>query len=265
MSKTEEQILSLREAATQLGCSKETVRRAIVSGELEAMAGWGQRGKELRVSSAGLLAWWKRHTGSEALEALVPPAEAVESDPVERPEVVVSLEEAIESHEAVAHEAVKAVEVEAKVADEAVASPNSEPQEPYVSYVVVGDEAVEVGEVHEAPAVEGLGAGGAVPFAVHSHALELALRAMERSQQLERQLEEEREQRARAERQAIALDTELGQYRRALTESAESLAAERARAQTAELLCATLQGAEAEASQRGWGSRLRTWLFGAKP
>lgn len=246
MSKTDEHVLSLREAAIQLGCSKETVRRAIVSGELEAVSGWGQRGRELRVSSVGLLAWWRRHTGG-ADGVVAATLEAVEAQ----------AEPQAEPHEVL--EAARAAVV-----------PDSPPppHEPYATYVVVGDEAHEVGEAEGPSAQEGEvapGPVGTVPFAIHSHALELALRAMERARELEQQLSEERELRGRAERQATALDTELGQYRRALTESAESLAAERARAQAAELLCATFKGAEAEASQRGWGARLRSWLGGGKP
>lgn len=261
MSKTDEHVLSLREAATQLGCSKETVRRAIVSGELEAVSGWGQRGRELRVSSVGLLAWWQRHTGGvdgavastrevvEATRAGSEPAQAVASGVVEAQAEPLEVIESIDAE-------VAALSIESQ-----------EAYEPYAPYVVVGDEAVEVVAVEEPAEEEKVAPGpvGAVPFAVHSHALELALRAMERAQELEQQLSEERELRCRAERQATALDTELGQYRRALTESAESLAAERARAQAAELLCATFKGAEAEASQRGWGSRLRNWLLGGKP
>lgn len=261
MIKPDEAILSLREAATQLGCSKETVRRAIVSGELQAVSGWGQRGRELRVSSAGLLAWWQRHTGGAALEALEVPVQVVKTDQVVTPEALESPGETLEVVAAAGAESVESV-----VARAAQVPPEpQEVEEAYATYVVVEDEAVEVGAASEAPAAEEHEAVGAVPLGVHSHALELALRAMKRAQELEEQLCEERQLRGRAERQVTALDTELGQYRRALTESAESLAAERARAQTAELLCATLQGAEAEAEHRGWGSRLRSWLFGSKP
>lgn len=245
------QVLSLREAASQLGCSKETVRRAVVAGELEAMPGWGQRGRELRVSAEGLLAWWQRHTGGEAVVPLPEAVGAVESvadEAIEAPPVSLEADAAMGREAHGASEAVEAVPLESHAADEALKDEAVEVDAPVESFLHGAGEAV-----------------GAVPLAVHSHALEVALRAMERAQQLEQRWSEERELRERAERQAVALASELGQYRRALSESAESLAEERSRAQAAELLCATLKGAEAEAVQRGWGARLRSWLFGAKP
>ncbi len=116
---------------------------------------------------------------------------------------------------------------------------------------------------------------------------------LELKQAIETQLEverervaQERERAARAERQAEELRYVLTQHQRALTEAAESLAEERARALTAELAAAgqpplalddrdmivvpasAFDSAPSRlgtpASRPGWGSRLRRWLLGER-
>lgn len=62
-----------------------------------------------------------------------------------------------------------------------------------------------------------------------SLALATAYKAMERSEKLEAQLEEERARSEQSEKRRLGLEVELGRYRCVLSENAESLAEERAR------------------------------------
>lgn len=89
----EQKTLTLREAAQEVGCSKETVRRAVAAGDLSAASTWGAHGRELRVTEKGLRHWWQAHTGGGSIPVVEAPqpqvpqgVEAVEA--VEEAEVV---------------------------------------------------------------------------------------------------------------------------------------------------------------------------------
>ena len=70
-----------------------------------------------------------------------------------------------------------------------------------------------------------------VPLVAHLAALDLAGKQMER---MANQLEQERRRSETAERAKMSLEAQLGQYQRALSENAESLAEERAKRIAAE-------------------------------
>lgn len=98
-----------------------------------------------------------------------------------------------------------------------------------------------------------------------------ALEAQDQAEQLRQHLNSERSKTLQAERATIALETQLAQYHRALTDSAESLAEERAHRKTAEsrLEAMVIEPSpvpleslktSTPTSKRSWGQRVRGWL-----
>jgi len=96
----------------------------------------------------------------------------------------------------------------------------------------------------------------------------------------ERRIAEERERADQAhrnvltaERAKMSLEVQLNQYQRVLSEQAESLAEERALRLAAEIQLASPPSLDLpnvaprldnQTSQRGWGQRLKGWLWGSK-
>lgn len=116
---------------------------------------------------------------------------------------------------------------------------------------------------------------------VATKTLDQNVELLEQKQAIEALLASERgraddamERAARAERHALELQHALAGYQRALSEQAESLAEERARAQAAELALqappSCVEPATATAPrvsgrpQGGWTSRMRRWLLGER-
>ena len=103
---------------------------------------------------------------------------------------------------------------------------------------------------------------GSVPASVHLEALKLVGLLHQEA--------------IKSERARMALEAQLGQYQRALSESADSLAEERARRQAAELSAAVVVSPESSpapaanleglktgsAPKRGFRARLGRWLLG---
>lgn len=72
---------TLAEAAVLLSCHRETLRRAIRSGELRA----ARLGREFRVSRLDLEAFWAANGGGDLFEKQVEPAEAGKEPPAPPP------------------------------------------------------------------------------------------------------------------------------------------------------------------------------------
>lgn len=110
---------------------------------------------------------------------------------------------------------------------------------------------------------------GVVPLVAHLAALNTAHKALERAEKAEQlwesQLERSEEYRARAElaeRQRLALELQLSQYRLALSDQAESLAEARAEKQAAQLQMEALQQSSLRIDTRrpSFGQRVKGWL-----
>ena len=119
-----------------------------------------------------------------------------------------------------------------------------------------------------------------IPLAAHLAALDLARTQLE---YLQRQAEESQRVAMQAERAKYSLEAQLAQYQRVLSESAESLAEERAMRLAAEAKAAEVPerpsgdppGTQATSElgpvimdrptkRRGWGSRIKVWLLGER-
>ena len=104
-----------------------------------------------------------------------------------------------------------------------------------------------------------------IPLEVHTEALkgiQEALRMLEERNQMAEQMRLRAEQ---AERQKLAIEAELHRYRRALSEQAESLAEERARATVAQAQLEThLEKLKCDMPKPSFGQRVKGWLFGSK-
>ena len=106
-----------------------------------------------------------------------------------------------------------------------------------------------------------------VPLAAHLAALELARAQIDH---LQRQAEEAHRMVIQAERAKFAVEAQLGQYQRVLSEQAESLAEERARRMSLEAAKAQAEivpplalpevQPKLNSSKPGWSGRLRRWL-----
>ena len=59
---------SLKEAAAIVGMSTQTLRRAIVAGELKAFGGGERGGSSYRISRVELANWWRDRGGGELFE-----------------------------------------------------------------------------------------------------------------------------------------------------------------------------------------------------
>ena len=115
-------------------------------------------------------------------------------------------------------------------------------------------------------------ANGVVPLVAHLAALNTAQKALERAEKVEQlwetQLKLSEEYRARAElaeRQRLALELQLGQYRAALGEQAESLAEARAEKQAVQLQLEAQRQPELPAlridtRKPSFGQRVKGWL-----
>ena len=109
-----------------------------------------------------------------------------------------------------------------------------------------------------------------VPLSAHLQALSLAQAALDRAQQAEVKVEEQRQRAELAERQRTALEVELSRYRIALEEQASSLMEVRAQAIAAEAQLSLAQSEVTSANcnpqsavitaSPGWGSRVKRWL-----
>ena len=106
-----------------------------------------------------------------------------------------------------------------------------------------------------------------VPLAAHLAALELARAQIDH---LQRQAEEAHRMVIQAERAKFAIEAQLGQYQRVLSEQAESLVEERARRMSLEAAKAQAEivpplalpevQPKLNSSKPGWSGRLRRWL-----
>ncbi len=248
--------LTLRQAAKELGVSLPTIRRMVERGQLPGELHPGPFGDRWEIPQTALRPLKAR---GEVVEAAHPEAGEVADPPQGEagdagvaPQAEVG--EVPDPPHGEAGDAGEAVQAEAGEAPEAARSV--------------------VGEVAEAPQRE---VGETGLLALHARALEVASKALDRARELEAHLASEQELRLRAERQTIQMAAELSQYRRALTETADSLAEERARVRTLELAGGDRTPPQApspqdvieslplrDASRPGWGRRLRKWLLGDK-
>lgn len=106
--------------------------------------------------------------------------------------------------------------------------------------------------------------GPTIPLEVHTEALkgiQEALRMVEERNQVAEQMRLRAEQ---AERQKLAIEAELHKYRLALSEQAESLAEERARATAAQAQLEThLEKLKCDTPKPSFGQKVKGWLFGS--
>lgn len=96
-----------------------------------------------------------------------------------------------------------------------------------------------------------------VPLEVHVEALKGIQDALRFADERNRVAEEMRLRAEQAERQKLAIESELGKYRLALSEQAESLAEERAKAVTAQ---AQLETLKCDVPKPSFKQRVRGWL-----
>ncbi len=114
-----------------------------------------------------------------------------------------------------------------------------------------------------------------VPLAAHLRTLDLSARLFEQLMATQAQLDRERDDKEKERRQADLLRTEIGAYKRALTESAESLAEQRALLLQEQALRQVTNEMEPSfqtdpaqyqskldlpVSNKSWGSRLKRWF-----
>ena len=138
-------------------------------------------------------------------------------------------------------------------------NPNTEPQQNTNRSTVDHGQHVDNGQhpYHDQP----------VPLAAHLAALELARTQIDH---LQRQAEEAHRMVIQAERAKFAIEAQLGQYQRVLSEQAESLAEERARRMSLEAAKAQAERVpplalpevqpKLNSSKPDWSGRLRRWL-----
>lgn len=265
---SEPERLTMRQAARILDVSLPTLRRMIARGQLPGEMRPGPFGERWEVPRDALARFQARREAGEVAE--IPPHET--------PGVTETTETGGEAPQ--------------DLSDEVAEAPGAEVPEA----VEVGGEAprgsqVEMAEAPPGEVPEVAEAGGDAPrgeapeagevpglLTLHARALEVAGKALDRARALEERLQESQERAARAERHAEELRYALTQHQRALTEAAESLAEERARALMAEQAMAqaaeviTLPAPETTSSRLaastprsgGWGSRLRRWLWGER-
>lgn len=100
-----------------------------------------------------------------------------------------------------------------------------------------------------------------VPMEVHAEALKGIQEALRFAEDRNRVAEEMRLRAEQAERQKFAIEAELQKYRLALSEQAESLAEERAKATTAQ---AQLETLKYDTPKPSFGQRVKGWIFGAR-
>jgi len=120
------------------------------------------------------------------------------------------------------------------------------------------------------------GESGVVPLAAHLAAIDLARAQLAQVEYYREQADAARHQALAAERARMALELQLGQYQRALSEQADSLAEERAGRLAAEASAMVVPAVvvpdqalsdlktDTPTPKRGWGQRLGRWLLGQK-
>lgn len=96
-----------------------------------------------------------------------------------------------------------------------------------------------------------------VPLEVHFEALKGIQEALRFAEERNRVAEDMRLRAEQAERQKLAIESELGKYRLALSEQAESLAEERAKVVTAQ---AQLETLKCDMPKPSFRQRVRRWL-----
>ena len=210
---------TLREAARLLGVSLPTLRRRVVRGEIPAVMTPGPFGERWEISRD--LVFNLLETGEAGqVKRVKSPSEAIEAPQDESDEVsealqvkwVKSRSEAGEALQNGTREAGEALQNGTREAGEAPSANWSEAAQTKRVKRPEAGEALQDGtyEVGEAPSVKWVEAGLTTQDGPLMKALEM--------------LQEQGEEVRRLERQGVALQYELSSYRRALAESAESLA-----------------------------------------
>ena len=199
---------TLREAARLLGVSLPTLRRRVVRGEIPAMMTPGPFGERWEISRD--LVFNLLETGEAGqVKRVKSPSEAIEAPQDESDEVSEALQvKWVKSRS----EAGEALQNGTREAGEAPSANWSEAAQTKRVKRPEAGEALQDGtyEVGEAPSVKWVEAGLTTQDGPLMKALEM--------------LQEQGEEVRRLERQGVALQYELSSYRRALAESAESLA-----------------------------------------
>jgi excisionase family DNA binding protein len=249
--------MTLKEASKLLGVGRETLRKAILAGDLPASAVNGPGGRTYTVTSHDIQQWWERWERKEV--TLGTPVGTLLGT-VGTEEVTLGTSE----------HALGTLGTPVGTLLGTVGTLGSNP------VGTVGSSLGTLGTSEGAMGSLGTPSGDPMGTLVIAHieAVKNNGRLLEELLNVQRQLETERQAKERAERQAYAMREEMGAYQRALSESAESLAEQRALLAVVEAQhhqvelthqvqeqanLATLK-VDTTTTSRGWGSRLRRFL-----